>query len=78
MRPTLKGLSVDPCIPKSWKSFTVRRRFRGKWLNITVQNPHGISKGIRFVILNSETIQGTVIPTDRLKEENKITVILEA
>lgn len=78
LRPTADGLRIDPCIPKGWKGFTVRRRFRGKWLVITVQNPNSVSKGVKYVMLNSETIQGNVVPFAQLKDENRITVILES
>lgn len=77
LRPTADGLRIDPCIPKGWKGFSVRRRFRGKWLVITVQNPNGASKGVKYVMLNSETIQGNVVPFSQLKDENRITVTLE-
>ncbi|MEN9308389.1 MAG: hypothetical protein RL173_2321 [Fibrobacterota bacterium] len=77
IRPTLDGLMIDPCIPKAWKSFTVRRLFRGKWLTITVQNPHGMCKGVRYVTLNSETIRGCVVPFSKLKDQNRVTVNLE-
>ena len=47
VRPTFDGLQVDPCIPKSWKGFDVRRSFRGATYNIRVENPEGVECGVQ-------------------------------
>ncbi len=36
VRASEEGLIIDPCIPKEWKGFTVKRRFRNTLYNITV------------------------------------------
>ena len=77
LRPALDGLRIDPCIPRDWKGFTVRRRFRGKWILLTVQNPNQVCKGVKYLMLNQETIQGNVVPFSQLKDENRVTVVLE-
>jgi cellobiose phosphorylase len=47
LRPTFEGLLVDPCIPASWKSFRVRRVFRGATYNIDVENPSRVECGVQ-------------------------------
>jgi len=47
VRATRDGLLIDPCIPKSWKGYTVRRRFRGITYNITVRNPDHVECGVK-------------------------------
>ena len=42
VEPTLKGLSVNPCIPKNFGDFTITRTFRGVEYNIEVKNPDNI------------------------------------
>lgn len=37
VRPEKGGLIVDPCIPKQWRGFKVKRLFRGKMYEITVK-----------------------------------------
>jgi cellobiose phosphorylase len=37
VRPEWDGLRVAPCLPPSWKGFTMRRRFRGADYRITVR-----------------------------------------
>ena len=45
VKPDYDGLVIDPCIPSSWKGFTVRRKFRDAEYVIRVSNPHGHCKG---------------------------------
>jgi cellobiose phosphorylase len=58
----LDGLRIDPCIPRSWKGFTVRRRFRGNTYEIKIQNPSGLSKGVRELLVNGSPVAGNLIP----------------
>ena len=38
IRPDFDGLIIDPCMPESFGSFTVTRKFRGTTYNISVEN----------------------------------------
>lgn len=46
IRPTLKGLVIDPCIPAEWNGFTVERTYRGCRLHIRVENG-GVEHGVK-------------------------------
>ena len=74
LNPEAAGLVIDPSIPSEWKSFTMKKQFRGKTLNITVNNPNGIEHGVKKVIVNGETIEGILIKEDILKDVNEIVV----
>lgn len=76
IRPHYDGLIVDPCIPKDWDGFKISRKFRDKKFNIEVENPSRISKGVKEIILNGESIKNSYIPLDKCAEENNVTVIL--
>ena len=52
VRPTVKGLLIDPCIPADWKSYTVERKYRSCALTIEVINPNGVQHGIKSVTFN--------------------------
>ena len=56
IRPTLKGLLIDPSIPAEWDHYTVERRYRGCTLNIRVNNPDHIEHGVKKIILNEKTV----------------------
>lgn len=76
MRPNAEGLVVSPAIPSEWDGFKILKNFRGTHLDIDVQNPDHVESGVKTVILNGETLSGNLIPADKLKSENKVTVIL--
>ena len=62
VRAGLQGLVVDPCIPSSWKGFTVTRKFRGATYEITVKNPDGVCKGVREILLDGQPVAGNIVP----------------
>ncbi|HUL51815.1 MAG TPA: glycosyl hydrolase family 65 protein [Opitutaceae bacterium] len=62
IQPDFDGLRIDPCIPKKWKGFTVRRRFRGVLYTVTVRNPKGVSKGVRSLLVDGRKIAGNLLP----------------
>jgi cellobiose phosphorylase len=55
IRPSVDGLIVDPCIPRSWMTFTVRRQFRGATYRIEVNNPHGVEHGVAAYAIDGQT-----------------------
>jgi N,N'-diacetylchitobiose phosphorylase len=76
IKPEYKGLRIDPCIPSEWDKFTVQRIFRSKQFDIKVENRNGVQKGVKKLVLNGEEIEGNLIPPDRMKDKNKVTVIM--
>ena len=76
IQPTVSGLRVNPCIPAQWDGFEVRRRFRGTWITIRIENPSHTNGGVQSLTLNGESIDGNIIPADRLTEANTVKVVL--
>ena len=62
VRPDYDGLRVDPCVPKRWRGFTVRRKFRGVEYAIEVKNPHGVCKGVKSLAVDGRKVPGDLIP----------------
>jgi cellobiose phosphorylase len=62
IKPDYDGLLIDPCIPGSWKGFTITRKFRGATYHIEIQNPEGKSKGIKQVIVDGKAQSSNLIP----------------
>lgn len=54
VRPGFKELVIDPCIPASWKEFSLVRRWRGAEYRICVKNPESIEKGVRELRLDGK------------------------
>ena len=76
MRTELGGLRIDPSIPSAWESFKIRKLFRGKWLNITVQNPNHVECGVKSMTVNGKAMADNFLAADALAENNDIVVVL--
>lgn len=61
IRPTYEGLKIDPCIPSTWKTFNVKRKFREAEYDIVVSNPDGACKGVRSVTVDGVPIEGNLV-----------------
>lgn len=62
VRAGYAGLEVDPCIPKAWDGFSMKRRFRGAEYEIVVTNPEHVSKGVQKLVVDGKAIDGNVVP----------------
>ncbi len=76
IRPEYDGLRVDPCIPKAWSSFTIRRTFRNAVYVITVENPNHVSKGVKTVEMDGLRLSGSVIPILSDDKEHQVRVMM--
>jgi cellobiose phosphorylase len=76
IKPSYNGLMIDPCIPKDWNEYKVKRQFRGVIYNITIQNPNHVCKGIKTLIVDGKAIEGNIIPLLYDKTEHEVTAIL--
>jgi cellobiose phosphorylase len=76
VRPGVDGLVVDPCIPRSWTGYTVRRAFRGKVYNIEVRNPAGLCRGVASLTIDGKPVTGNVIPANLGGKEVTVTATL--
>ena len=74
VRAELEGLRIDPCIPKEWDGFSVKRAFRGKEVSIEVHNPDHVSHGIRKMIVNGRDVAENLIDADLLQAANIVSV----
>ena len=76
LQPDYDGLRVRPAIPHEWDGYRVTRLFRGKRLEIVVENPEHVCAGVRSCTLNGEALTGKLIPFDRMVAENQVRVVL--
>jgi len=76
IQPQYNGIKIDPCIPSQWKEIKIQKRFRGKQLNIKIENKSGIEKGVEKIIINGNEINGNFILENLLTKKNDIIVIM--
>ena len=51
-----KTLSIDPCIPQEWPSYSIRFRYHSAVYKITVENPQHVSRGVVVIELDGKTL----------------------
>jgi cellobiose phosphorylase len=77
IRPTLKGLLIDPSIPADWDGFTVERTYRGCRLTIEVINPDHVQHGIKKIRVDGEIIDlenGLILTESILKGRSEASI----
>ena len=70
VRPSSRGLIVDPCIPENWPEFHILRRWKNSTFQIEVANPDHVCSGVKslevdgieFPLVNSGSRPYAVIP----------------
>ena len=45
-------LKIEPCIPTSWKEYSIKYKWKKAIYNINVKNPNGKNTGVERVIVN--------------------------
>lgn len=74
IRPQFDHLEIDPCIPADWDTFSLTRTWRGAIYDITVENPEGVMKGVKKLILDGNEVEK--IDTKERGSRHKVTVIM--
>lgn len=74
IRADYSGLMIDPCIPRSWKGFSVKRTFRGCTYYITVRNPGKVSKGVKQMVVDGRPVKGNIIQSFNDRKEHHVEV----
>jgi cellobiose phosphorylase len=74
--PVYAGLKIDPCIPKAWDGFGVKRRFRGASYAIQISNPGHVSRGVKSLKVDGKPVDGNVVPAFDDGKEHSVEVVL--
>lgn len=72
VRAEKNGLLIDPVIPADWKNFSVKRKYRNTVYNITVNNPNGVTSGIKSITVNGEKIVGNLLNSDLMNTDVEV------
>ena len=77
IRPTLKGLLIDPSIPTEWDGFTIERTYRGCRLTIEVENPDHVQHGVKKLSIDGAPLDlsaGSVLTDEILGKRSSAAV----
>jgi len=75
-RPDEDNLIINPSIPAEWDGFSIKKNFRGKKLNVTIDNAAHVQAGVKKVVVNGTELEGAKIPVAMLADCNDIKVVL--
>ena len=67
-------LTINPCIPKEWKEYSIKYRYGKTIYNITVKNENGKNTGVEKIIINGKEEKEIILQDDGKTKE--ITIIL--
>jgi len=76
IRPDADGITISPSIPSAWDGFKMKKNFRGKKLNISVENPAHVQSGVKSVSVNGNIQDSAYIKADELGDINEIMITL--
>ncbi len=57
-------LLIEPCVPRSWREFTIEYRYGSAIYAITVRNPDGLERGSIELSLEGRKLEGGIPLTD--------------
>jgi cyclic beta-1,2-glucan synthetase len=70
-------LSIDPCIPRNWPSYSIIFRYHSATYQIQVDNPSGISRGVASIIVDGAAlIDHANIPLADDGAQHRVLVVL--
>lgn len=74
VQPGFDKLVIDPCIPSDWKSFRVQRIWRDAEFDIQVENPDGVMKGVKQLLLDGNEVDA--ITVQKAGSKHSVVVIM--
>ncbi|MBN2406384.1 MAG: hypothetical protein JXJ19_01695 [Elusimicrobia bacterium] len=76
IKPDFGGLFIDPCLPGRWKHCRISRRFRGMVYDISIKNPKGVNKGVKYITVDGKRENSNFIKARKDGKTCKVTVIM--
>jgi cyclic beta-1,2-glucan synthetase len=72
------SLYLDPCIPRTWRSFRIAFHYHSSRYDIVVENPHGVARGVSSVALDGAQFMGDgrAIPLADDSKTHQVRVVL--
>ncbi len=69
--------SIDPCIPRTWPSYSIRFRYHSAAYTIRVENPSGVTRGIARIQLDGQLLADSAnVPLADDGMEHQVLIVL--
>ena len=69
-------LNLDPCIPRAWRGYKISFRYHSARYQLSVANPHGVTRGVAKVTLDGAPCSTAAIPLVSDGQTHSIEVVL--
>ncbi len=69
-------LKIDPCIPRHWPGFKVDYRFGATHYFIDIQNPDGVNRGVRQILLDGKLLPDNLISLSEDDKQHEVQVLM--
>lgn len=76
LKTSLKGISIQPNIPSTWKDVQVTRVYMGKTLRVNILNPNGKNNGVKSIRVNGEVFSGQWLNVKEFSS-NELDILVE-
>ncbi len=76
IRAERDGLVIDPVIPKEWKFFRAKRKYRGHTYYIEVKNPESVNSGVKEIYLDGVKLGGNFIVPSGKNNVHEVIVVM--
>ena len=76
IRPSWKGLVIDPCLPSDWESLSISRKFRGVEYHVEIHKEKGPHKPVQEIKVAGKIVNGNIIPIIRNRPSVNVEVSL--
>jgi cyclic beta-1,2-glucan synthetase len=70
------ALHIDPCIPRSWPRYEAMLRIGRAEFRIAVENPDGVSRGVKSIALDGTDMTGRDVPLADAAGVHSVRVVL--
>ena len=68
---------IDPCIPKTWRSYRIIYQYENTRYEITIENPNGVERGISLIALDGVTqLNGNAVILQNDERLHQVRVVL--
>jgi cyclic beta-1,2-glucan glucanotransferase len=68
--------SIEPCIPDGWSKYEIVYRYHSARYQITVENPHGVSRGVEKLELDGVELKNKEVPLDGEEAIHNVRVVM--
>lgn len=69
-------LIINPCIPRNWKGYSIRYRYKNTVYNIIVKNPYEVNRKVKHILVDGKIIKEKQIKLFDDGKEHNIDVTL--